>query len=185
MMPSTKISQSPLTQVLACWMVPPRDATARHSVQRFNPHCWMLFITCQALNGPRYKSPCGDFQRSKRVAVHPASRNSCSQLSAIYALQQFGCDFRFRVGVLSTDDRWHCEGGWCDLTDRPAPVSVPVRLAEDAKAFPRKAKNVAVICARNGIARLRADVDRSRRPRNPGMGSLIVQATPPPWRIIA
>ena len=86
MMPSTRISsqdESPCVQVAACFIVPPRDATARQSQHRFSPHCSMLFITCHALYGPRYKSPWGERQRSRRTAVHPASRNSCSQFSDI------------------------------------------------------------------------------------------------------
>jgi hypothetical protein len=86
MMPSTKISiqdESPCVQVAACFIIPPREATARQSQHRFSPHCSMLFITCHALYGPRYKSPWGERQRSMRTAVHPASRNSCSQFSGI------------------------------------------------------------------------------------------------------
>ena len=35
------------------------------------------------------------------------------------------------LNYLSTDDRWHCEGGWCDLTDAYTEAKVTAELLAD------------------------------------------------------
>ena len=39
------------------------------------------------------------------------------------------------LNYLSADDRWHCEGGWCDLTDAYVEAKVTPELLEDVRSL--------------------------------------------------